>query len=90
MDLTYCLMFSVITGGIIGQKSLFYATNSPYSIYSHGFFVSLQRIRNKCVCKHNCEVLIYDNLWIKIFNGVVGDPYAEGLFHSVSTLNSYM
>ena len=46
----------------------------------------MQRIRNKCVCKHNCEVLIYDNLWIKIFNGVVGDPYAEGLFHSVSTL----
>ena len=27
---------------------------------------------------------------LKYSNGVVGDPYAEGLYHSVSTLNSYM
>lgn len=27
---------------------------------------------------------------LKYSNGVVGDPYAEGLCYSVSTLNSYI
>ena len=27
---------------------------------------------------------------LKYSNGVVGNPYAEGLYHSVSTLNDYI
>ena len=43
----------------------------------------MQRIRNKCVRKHNCEVLKDENRWMETCNGLVENPYAEGSFHSV-------
>ena len=55
--------------------------------YSHLFFVYLHRIRGKTFVNNNFDMKIVE---LKYSNGVVGDPYAEDLCHSVNTLINYI
>ena len=54
--------------GIIGLKFQFYATNSLYSIYYHGFFVTLWRNRNQSVCRHNVNLEVHSILCPTLWN----------------------